>query len=59
MMEFFSTVDKFIIYNKGLNQSLWCCKLDGSLIPQHGMQMFIFEMYTCLNLYFDQCFYGR
>jgi len=36
MMEFFSTVDKFIIYNKGLNQSLWCCKLDGSLIPQHG-----------------------
>eukprot|EP00795_Rhopilema_esculentum_P012362 gene12362-3018_t len=35
-MEFFSTVDKFIIHNREKNQSLWCCKLDGSILPRPG-----------------------
>ena len=39
-MELLSTVDKFIVHNWESNQSLWCSRLDGTLLARPGIRTY-------------------
>ena len=56
-MELYTTLDNVIIHDNEKNESLWCNRIDGQLIPSHGKisdaELKIRENRACGGVMFD------